>query len=153
MRFFIAQMPPAGNLPNPAVVSVYYRHTTFREYNTEITAMPSRKIPVYRHQKARNLAVVRIDGKDVYLGEYKSPESKTKYERLIVEWLRRHHQTPEIGTDITVCELMRPTSRLPAVTTSSTGTPLANLAAFLRHFVKSGSCTKQHLLAILAHGH
>ncbi len=68
--------------------------------------MPSRKIPAYRHQKARNLAVVRIDGKDVYLGEYDSPESKTKYERLISEWLRGHHQTPEIGTDITVCELM-----------------------------------------------
>jgi len=68
--------------------------------------MPSRKIPAYRHQKARNLAVVRIDGKDVYLGEYDSPESKTKYERLIAEWLCRNHQTPEAGTAITICELM-----------------------------------------------
>lgn len=68
--------------------------------------MPSRKIPAYRHQKARNLAVVRIDGKDVYLGEYNSPESKAKYERIIAEWLQSHHQSPEAGANITVCELM-----------------------------------------------
>lgn len=68
--------------------------------------MPSRKIPAYRHQKARNLAVVRIGGKDVYLGEYNSPESKAKYERLIAEWLQSHHQSPEAGANITVCELM-----------------------------------------------
>jgi hypothetical protein len=30
--------------------------------------MTKRKDPKYRHHKARNLAVVRIDGKDYYLG-------------------------------------------------------------------------------------
>ena len=68
--------------------------------------MPSRKIPAYRLHKARNLAVVRIDGKDVYLGEYNSPESKARYEQVVADWLKRHHQPPEAGASITVCELM-----------------------------------------------
>ena len=68
--------------------------------------MPSRKIPAYRLHKARNLAVVRIDGKDVYLGEYDSPESKVKYERVVADWLKSHHELSEAGANITVCELM-----------------------------------------------
>ena len=28
------------------------------------------RIPKYRHQKSRNLAVTRIYGKDIYLGKY-----------------------------------------------------------------------------------
>src|SRR5947207_3028898 len=46
---------------------------------------PNQQPPKYRHQKARNLAVVRIDGKDYYLGRYNSPESHEKYRRLIAE--------------------------------------------------------------------
>jgi hypothetical protein len=34
-----------------------------------------------------NLAVVRISGKDLYLGKYDSPESWRKYYRLIAEHL------------------------------------------------------------------
>ena len=68
--------------------------------------MPTRRIPAYRHQKARNLAVVRIDGKDFYLGEYDSPDSHAKYERLIAEWLRQNQLTLGSVVNITVCELM-----------------------------------------------
>ena len=42
---------------------------------------------MYRHYKPKNLAVVRIDGKDHYLGKFGSPESKEKYRRLIAELL------------------------------------------------------------------
>ncbi len=45
-----------------------------------------KKVPAYRHQKSRNLAVVRINGKDFYLGRYGTPESKAAYKRLIGEW-------------------------------------------------------------------
>jgi integrase len=49
--------------------------------------MPRRKgIPSYRFHKARNCAVVTIDGKNSYLGSYDSPESYEKYARLIAEW-------------------------------------------------------------------
>ncbi len=44
-----------------------------------------RGIPAYRHHKPRNCAVVRIDGRDHYLGPYGSPESHEKYARLIAE--------------------------------------------------------------------
>jgi hypothetical protein len=42
--------------------------------------------PKYRHHKARNLAVVTINGHDHYLGAYGSPESRQEYARLIAEW-------------------------------------------------------------------
>src|SRR3954451_7274986 len=43
--------------------------------------------PKYRHYKPKNLAVVRIDGKDHYLGKYGSEESQEAYRRLIAELL------------------------------------------------------------------
>ncbi len=45
----------------------------------------SSKPPKYRLHKVRNLAVVRIDGRDYYLGRYDSPESWEKYYRLLTE--------------------------------------------------------------------
>jgi integrase len=45
--------------------------------------------PVYRLHKARNCAVVTIDGKNHYLGPYGSAESHEKYARLITEWRAR----------------------------------------------------------------
>ena len=48
---------------------------------------PPRHLPKYRHFKPKDLAVVRIDGRDVYLGKYDSPESREKYNRVIAEWL------------------------------------------------------------------
>jgi integrase len=44
------------------------------------------RTPKYRHYKPKNLAVVRIDGRDIYLGRYDSKESKEKYWRIIAEW-------------------------------------------------------------------
>jgi hypothetical protein len=45
------------------------------------------RIPKYRCHKARGLAVVRIDGRDNYLGPYDSPDGHEKYHRLIAEWM------------------------------------------------------------------
>jgi len=42
-------------------------------------------IPKYRHYKPKNLGVVRIDGRDHYLGKFNSPESYEKYHRLLAE--------------------------------------------------------------------
>lgn len=46
-----------------------------------------RRTPKYRHYKPKNLAVVRINGRDHYLGPYGSPESQARYHRLLAEWL------------------------------------------------------------------
>ena len=58
--------------------------------------MPDRnvsRLPKYRHYKPKNLAVVRIDGKDHYLGRFDSPESRDEYRRVLVKL----HDAAEFG--------------------------------------------------------
>ena len=45
------------------------------------------RVPKYRLHKARNVAVVTIDGKDHYLGEYNSTASRQRYHRLLLDKL------------------------------------------------------------------
>ena len=45
------------------------------------------RLPKYRHYKPKDLAVVRIDGRDHYLGKYGSDASREKYRRVVAEWL------------------------------------------------------------------
>ncbi len=69
----------------------------------------TRSVPKYRHHKARDLAVVTLDGRDIYLGPYGSPESKREYDRLVGEWLaadRHAPPEPRDGPDLTVDELI-----------------------------------------------
>ena len=61
--------------------------------------------PKYRHHKARHLAVVRVDGRDIYVGKYDSPESQEKYDRVIAEWLSHGRRLPT-DSDLSVNELM-----------------------------------------------
>ena len=71
--------------------------------------MPSqrqRRIPKYSHHKAKNLARVRIDGKDIYLGKYDSPESHKRYREVIANWLAGNLEKPAKGNATTVVELM-----------------------------------------------
>lgn len=78
--------------------------------------MPARSphFPKYRHYKPKDLAVVRIRGKDHYLGKFGSDESKQKYRRLIAELLTTPSPTREpndraraIGdTSLTVDQLL-----------------------------------------------
>jgi hypothetical protein len=58
--------------------------------------------------KATGQAVVRLDGKDIYLGTHGTPESRAEYDRLIAEWLangRRLPGTPATPDGISVNEL------------------------------------------------
>ncbi len=43
------------------------------------------RVPVYQHHKARGLARVKVNGHDIYLGPYNSPESHQEYNRIIAE--------------------------------------------------------------------
>jgi integrase len=45
------------------------------------------RLPKYRHYKPKDLAVVRLAGKDHYLGKYGSEQSREAYWRLIAEHL------------------------------------------------------------------
>lgn len=47
-----------------------------------------------RHYKPRNLARVRIDGQDIYLGKWGSDQAQQAYARLIVEYLANGRRLP-----------------------------------------------------------
>src|SRR5438045_3467333 len=51
-------------------------------------------VPKYRHDKPKNLGVVRIDGRDHYLGKFGSPESYEKYHRILAERYARGGMAP-----------------------------------------------------------
>ena len=67
----------------------------------------SSRLPKYRHYRPKDLAVVRIDGRDIYLGKYDSPESKQKYARLLAQHFapggadacRLNEDVPELTID------------------------------------------------------
>ena len=59
-------------------------------------------IPTYSLHRASGQAIVRLSGRDHYLGPYDSPESREKYDRLIAEWLangRQSVETPEASCE------------------------------------------------------
>lgn len=61
-----------------------------------------KRVPSYRHHKGTGQAVVTLDGKDVYLGKYGSPESHQKYSALISEWQANQTAPP---SNVTVGQL------------------------------------------------
>lgn len=57
------------------------------------------KVPSYCHHKASGRAVVRIGGRDHYLGPYGSDQSHAEYTRLIAEW-RVTRQTATVKSKV-----------------------------------------------------
>jgi integrase len=55
--------------------------------------MPKKTKPAYLLHRATGQARCRINGKDHYLGEFGSPESREKYEALVSEWFARNGDT------------------------------------------------------------
>lgn len=62
------------------------------------------RTPSYRCHKPSGQAVVTLNGHDVYLGPYGTPESRNEYDRIIAEWLASGRRIPGID-DITINEL------------------------------------------------
>ena len=84
-------------------------------------------VPKYRHHRGSGQAIVTIDGKDFYLGPWKSKASRIEYDRIIGEWQANGRRlSVDTGTHHTVVELA---------------------AAFLRHaqkhYVKNGRQTNE----------
>jgi len=70
-------------------------------------ATRNRGIPSYRLHKPSGRAVVTIAGRDHYLGEHGSVESRAEYDRLIAEWLANGRAAPRADRDeLTVSELI-----------------------------------------------
>ena len=70
--------------------------------------MPAR-VPSYRLHRPSGRAVVTLDGRDHYLGEHGSPESRRAYDRLVAEYLAtraRRTSADAPPADLTVNELL-----------------------------------------------
>src|SRR5688500_6120670 len=52
------------------------------------------RVPKYGLHKSTGQAVVRVAGKDVYLGKYGTDPSRRRYDDLIRELLRKHKVEP-----------------------------------------------------------
>ena len=93
------------------------------------------KAPSYREHKASGNAVVTINGGDIYLGEYKSPASRQKYDRIIKEWKANH------GT------VTKPAGRRPRATEGSDTSVAELLLAFWdyaqEHYQRDGKSTSE----------
>ena len=67
------------------------------------------RTPSYRHHKPSGQAVVTLDGRDIYLGRYGTPQSRAEFDRLLAEWLSNGRRFPAPasahGTDLSVNEL------------------------------------------------
>src|SRR5437879_2098442 len=50
----------------------------------------TKKKPAYSLHKPSGRARVRIDGDDIYLGEYGSPASHEEYEKILIDWFARN---------------------------------------------------------------
>ncbi|MAE67540.1 MAG: recombinase XerD [Phycisphaeraceae bacterium] len=76
--------------------------------------MSKPRVPSYRLHKPTGLAVVRLNGKDFYLGKHGIPASHDEYKRLIAEWLAHDrrieadgHSTASVSrSDLTINELL-----------------------------------------------
>ena len=55
-------------------------------------------VPAYCLHRHSGKAIVRIAGRDHYLGPYGSPESRAEYDRVIAEWLAGGRQVPSSAT-------------------------------------------------------
>lgn len=106
--------------------------------------MPARspRIPKYRHYRPKNLAVVRINGRDHYLGRFGSEESQERYRRLIAEWLttngtetsrdRQGPTTPDVSVNEVLLAYWRHTETHYRRPDGSPGQELANVRDALR---------------------
>ena len=95
--------------------------------------------PKYRHYKPKNLGVVRIAGRDHYLGDFNSPESWEKYHRLIAEWLASARQAPDAPSSATA--EASPASEKPDLTISQVIHAYRQFAA--TYYTKNGQPTKE----------
>jgi hypothetical protein len=68
------------------------------------------RLPSYRYHKSSGMAIVTLNGRDVYLGRHNSPESRAEYDRVIKAWLdngRKAARSDERSpTDLTVNGLL-----------------------------------------------
>lgn len=66
-------------------------------------------IPKLCQHKASGKAVVRLSGRDHYLGAFGMPEAKAAYDRLIAEWLAAGRRSPQ---ELAQAEIAKPVATI-----------------------------------------
>ncbi len=66
----------------------------------------SSAVPRYRRHKATGQAVVRLAGRDIYLGKYGTKASREAHQRLVAEWLDNGGRLPTDKHTVTVTEVI-----------------------------------------------
>ncbi len=71
------------------------------------------RIPSHRLHKTSGRAVVRLNGRDIYLGRHGTPESHANYNRVISEWTSNFRQLPSNKAhpntpSLSICEIALP---------------------------------------------
>jgi hypothetical protein len=69
--------------------------------------MPEVRIPKLSHHKASGQAVVRLSGKDFYVGPWNTQVARNEYDRLVGEWLAGGRKMPAVTiAATTLAEIM-----------------------------------------------
>src|SRR5690606_11807528 len=70
--------------------------------------LPRTALPSYCHHKASGQAIVRLCGRDIYLGPHGTRLSRDNYDRVVSEWLAAGRRLPAIDAshDLSIAELV-----------------------------------------------
>jgi integrase len=66
----------------------------------------SSEVPRYRRHKGTGQAVVRLQGRDIYLGKHGTAASREAYKRFLAEWSQNGGRLPVAQQAVTVTELV-----------------------------------------------
>ena len=91
------------------------------------------RIPKCRLHRPTGLGVVRLNGHDIYLGLYGTPQSQQKYERVVAEWLANGRVLP-----------VRSPTAAPTNGLAMCELTLAYLEHARRYYVKNGKSTGEY---------
>jgi integrase len=93
--------------------------------------LPHGRPPSYRLHRASGQAVVTLDGRDHYLGPYKTAVSHREYDRLVAEWLangRNLRRRADASAGATVTELIAEYKRFAEERYRRDGRPTGELS-------------------------
>ena len=72
--------------------------------------MSHQPIPKMSRHKASGQAIVRLGGRDHYLGAWGTRTAKSEYDRVVAEWLANGRHSRADAAALTVADLQSPTA-------------------------------------------
>jgi integrase len=94
------------------------------------------RVPKYCRHRGSGQAVVALSGQDIYVGQYGSPASRAKYDRLIAEWIAAGRRLPTDPNAITIAEVVAAFRRHAQTYYGADSKAAANIDGSLRPVVK-----------------